>query len=95
MLVNPHENGNIDIAVTVPEKWKDYSFYLPSFGGAWINAEIKNGKLVKLEYIGGKNDNVKRRLVIPQYLLDNNKLPASTKKDDRYYIIEIGKNFSL
>ncbi|MBE6412154.1 MAG: hypothetical protein E7036_06340 [Opitutales bacterium] len=95
MLVNPHENGNIDIAVTVPEKWKDYSFYLPSFGGAWINAEIKNGKLVKLEYTGGKNDNVKRRLVIPQYLLDNNKLPASTKKDDRYYIIEIEKNFSL
>lgn len=95
MLVNPHENGNIDIALTVPEKWKDYSFYLPSFGGAWVNAEVKNGKLVKLEYTAGKDDDVKRRLVIPQYLLDSDKLPANAKKDDKYYIIEVEKNFVL
>ena len=74
---------------------KDYSFYLPSFGGAWINAEVKNGKLVKLEYTTGKDDDVKRRLVIPQYLLDSDKLPASAKKDGKYYIIEVEKNFVL
>ena len=95
MLVMPRENGDINIATGAPKKWKDYSFSLPAYGGGWVDAEIRGGKLAKLALKKGKNDTVKRRLLVPEYLMPEDKVSADWKKSDGKFVIEVGNSFEL
>ena len=95
MLVNPRENGEVDIAVAASPKWEDYSFELPSYGGARVKAKVENGKFASLEYIGGKSDPQKRTLVVPKRLMPADKISKDWEAKDKYFKIPINGNFSL
>ena len=95
MLVNPRENGEVDIAVAASPKWKDYSFELPSYGGARVKAKVENGKFASLEYIGGKSDSQKRTLVVPKRLMPADKISKDWEAKDKFFKIPINGNFSL
>ncbi len=95
MLVNPRENGDVDIAVAAPKEWNDYSFELPSYGGAKVRAKIENGKFASLEYAAGKSDGQKRALVVPQRLVPENKISKEWERDGDFFRIPVEGGFSL
>ncbi|MBR4652922.1 MAG: hypothetical protein IKO72_06130 [Kiritimatiellae bacterium] len=43
-------DGVLHIAPGVPDGWKDYAFRLPSPGGAWVECEVRDGKVVHLSF---------------------------------------------
>ncbi len=95
VLVSPKENGDINVATSIPEKWKNFSYKLPVYGGGWVDVKSENGKLVKLDYTAGENDNTKRRIVIPQRLIPQDKVSPEWKKRDSNFVIEVEKSFKL
>ncbi len=95
MLVSPRENGDINVAASVPGAWREFSFRLPVFGGGWIGAKVSNGKFVKLDYKSGSGDSVKRRLILPARLVPESKVLPGWKSDGKNYVVEVGKDFSL
>ncbi len=95
VLVSPKENGDINIATSSPEKWKNFSYKLPVFGGGWVDVKVENGKLVMLRYIAGERDEIKRRLVIPRRLIPDNKVSPDWKIRDGNFVIEVEKSFCL
>ncbi len=95
VLVSPKENGDINIATSVPEKWKNFSYNLPVYGGGWVDIKVTNGKVTKLNYTAGKGDDVKRRIVIPQRLIPQNKISSDWKKRDSNFVIDVEKSFQL
>lgn len=95
IFVNPRENGDIDIAVAAPKKWKNYKFELPSYGGAKIAGEVADGKFAKLEYAAGKNDSHKRTIVLPKYLVPADKAAKDWTEDGEFYRIPTNGNFKL
>jgi len=94
IFVNPNENGDVEIAAFVPEKWGDFAFALPSHGGAFVSARAKNGKLESLLYKAG-TDGQKRRLILPARLVDGAKIPAGAKVSGGKIVIDIDGDFAL
>jgi len=97
MLLRPKENGEIMICSSVPDSWNDIDFSLPSFGGLWVNADIKNGKLVSisLEARGEGENGAKRTVVIPARFVEKEKILGKYTESDGYFRIEAeaGKKF--
>lgn len=95
MLVNPRENGDVDVAVSAPRDWADYSFELPSYGGAKVAAKVEGGKFASLEYSAGKSDSRRRALVIPQRLVPEGKISGEWERDGDLFRIPLDGDFSL
>ncbi len=97
MLVRPKENGEIMICTSTPIDWKDIDFYLPVYGGLWVKADIKAGKLVSisLEAKGLGENGEKRTIVIPSRFVDKAKIIGKYKEENGYVRIdaEAGKQF--
>ena len=47
-------DGEIRIAFHVPEKWRAFSFTLPSEAGVTVRAEARDGRIVRLELLGSR-----------------------------------------
>ena len=97
MLVRPKENGEIMVCSSIPDSWNDVDFNLPSHAGLWVNANIKNGKLVSISLDAkgfGKNGD-KRTLVIPERFVEKDKIIGKWSQANGYYRIEAqaGKKF--
>ena len=97
MLLRPKENGEIMVCTSIPDSWNDLDFNLPSFGGLWVNANIKNGKLVSisLDAKGFGKDGDKRTVVIPERFVEKDKIIGKWSQANGYYRIEAeaGKKF--
>ncbi len=90
MLVRPKENGDIMICTSTPLDWKDIDFNLPSHGGLWVKADIKNGKLVSisLDAKGHGKKGEKRTIVIPSRFVDKDKILTKYTESNGYFRIE-------
>ena len=93
MLVSSRENGEIYVAPSVPEKWKNFEFELPCYYGAKLRVKAEDGKITKL--IFSAPDSRPRALAVPTRLLPANKIPKSAEIRGRFTIIRIEGRFEL
>lgn len=97
MLLRPSENGDIYLCSSVPDSWNDIDFCLPTYGGLWLNADIKDGKLVSasLEARGKGDKSAKRTLLVPARFVDTAKILTKWEKRGEFVAmqIEVGKKF--
>jgi len=90
MLLRSEEDGRIMVATSVPDSWNDISFNLPAYGGLWVKAEIKGGKIVSIDLSAkGKGENgTKRTIVIPARFVDASKIIGKHSEKDGNFLIE-------
>ena len=97
MLLRPTESGEIYLCSSVPDSWKDIDFFLPTYGGLWFGADIKNGRLVyaSLENRGNGEKSAKRTLIVPLRFVEESRILAKWQKRGEYAAIEIeaGRQF--
>lgn len=97
MLLRPTESGEIYLCSSVPDSWKDIDFFLPTYGGLWFGADIKNGRLVyaPLENRGNGEKSAKRTLIVPLRFVEESRILAKWQKRGEYAAIEIeaGRQF--
>lgn len=97
MLARCTENGKIYVCTSVPDSWNDIDFNLPCYGGLWLKADIKDGRLASAElYAQGKGKNgAERTVVIPSRFVDTSRILAKWVKNGDFIEIkaESGKKF--
>ena len=97
MLLRPTESGDIMVCSSVPDSWNDISFNLPSYGGLWLKADIRKGKIasIKLYAADGGANGAKRTVVVPERFVDKSRILCKWSESDGYFRIsaEAGKDF--
>ena len=97
MLARCTEDGKIYVCTSVPDSWNDIDFNLPCYGGLWLKADIKDGRLASAElYARGKGKNgAERTVVIPSRFVDTSRILAKWVKNGDFIEIkaESGKKF--
>ncbi len=91
MLLHNLDNGEIRVAPSVPESWKDYSFKLPCYGGAWIDFKVAGGKIAKMKFLppeGGNLPQGERTIVLPASIVDESSILVPFERDERGIVIK-------
>ena len=96
MLLSSRENGDVLFAPSVPDKWKDFSFNLPCYGGNFVSAKVQNGKLAKLEFTPSSSDSdANRTIVIPKRYVGASENISGWCSDGENWRIKVSGKFVL
>jgi len=76
-----NREGRILLARGVPEAWRDYAFKLACHGDLAVEAEVKEGRLVRLALLPGDPSREQRRtIVLPASLAEQVAFNTSSVK---------------
>lgn len=94
MLLLNGDNGEIIIAPSVPDVWKNFSFNLPAYGNNYVNAEFKDGKIKKLKFTPMSESSDKNKtIVIAKKYVDASEKTAEWISDGDSWRIKVSGSF--